>query len=258
MRRMLLLLAVCVLPAAAPALSDLGNFAFDQKLGNQVPLAIFFRDESGETVRLADFIHGMPAILVLGYFHCPNLCGIVRDDLFSALQRTGMVAGRDYTLVAFSIDPRETSEDAREARQQDVARYTAPGAVGAWHFLTGNLSAVEAIEHAVGFRSRFDPALKQFLHPAGIVFITPHGVISSYILGVGYNAGDVRLGVTRASSGSIAAKALPVLLLCFHFDATTGRYTLAIMKLVRLAGALTVLTIGTTLFLAFRRERRRP
>ena len=85
----------------------------------------------------------------------------------------------------------------------------------------------------------------------------PSGVVSSYLLGVGYQPGDVRLGVTRANLGSIAAAALPVLLLCFHYDPQTGRYTLAIMKLLRLAGLITVVTIAGTLFLAFRRDGRR-
>ena len=79
--------------------------------------------------------------------------------------------------------------------------------------------------------------------------------MSSYLLGVGYQPADVRLGVTRAESGSIAAAALPVLLLCYHYDPTTGRYTLAIMKLLRLAAGITVVTIAGTLFLAFRRDR---
>jgi protein SCO1 len=117
---------------------------------------------------------------------------------------------------------------------------------------------VRAISEAVGFRDRFDMRLKQFLHPAGIVFVTPGGVVSSYLLGVGYAPGDVRLGVTRASTGSIAARALPVLLLCFHFDPTTGRYTLAVLKLLELGAGLTVLVLGGTLLLAFRRERRQP
>jgi protein SCO1/2 len=57
--------------------------------------------------------------------------------------------------------------------------------------------------------------------------------------------------------GSVAAAALPVLLLCYHFDPATGRYTLAILKLLRLAGVTTALTVAGTLFLAFRRDRGR-
>ena len=126
-----------------------------------------------------------------------------------------------------------------------------------WHFLTGRADAVQAVADAIGFHDRFDPEFKQFVHPVGIVFATPAGIVSSYLLGVGYRPGDVRLGVTRARLGSVAAAALPVLLLCYHFDPATGRYTLAILKLLRLAGVITALTVAGTLFLAFRRDRGR-
>lgn len=241
---------------AAPA-SDLRDFAYQQKPGSQLPLHAEFRDETGRSVSLSSLLDGKPLVLALVYFHCPNLCGVVRADLFTALGKTGMTAGRDYTLVALSIDPSETSTDAQTTKADDLSHFGTPGALTGWHFLTGSADAVQSVADAVGFRDRFDPKLKQFLHPAGIVFVTPAGIVSSYLLGVGYKPGDVRLGVTRAKAGTIAAAALPVLLLCFHYDPQTGRYTLAIMKLLRLAGLITVVTVAGTLFLAFRRERRR-
>jgi protein SCO1/2 len=106
----------------------------------------------------------------------------------------------------------------------------------------------------VGFRSRFDAADKQFLHPAGIVFLTGKGTVSSYLLGLGYQPRDVGLGVTRAANG-VTARALPILLLCFHYDPTTGRYSLAILRVLQLGAAITVLVIAGTMTLALRRER---
>lgn len=165
------------------------------------------------------------------------------------------MAGRDYALVALSIDPSETRADAAAAKAEDMQRYPAPGAARSWHFLIGTFDAVQAVANAVGFHERFDPELKQFAHPVGIVFATPTGAVSSYLLGVGYQPADVRLGVTWAASGSIAAAALPVLLLCYDYNPATGRYTLAIMKLLRLAAAITVAAMAGVLFLAFRREK---
>jgi protein SCO1/2 len=193
---------------------------------------------------------------VLGYLHCPNLCGLVRDDVFHALSQSGLRPDQ-YSLIVLSIDPAETSQDAATAKREDLARYPLPGASTAWHYLTGPASSLHQIAEAVGFRYRYDPLLKQFLHPAGLVFLAPTGRISGYLLGVGYSPGDLALGVTRASSGGIERAATPILLLCFHFDPTTGRYTLAITKVLQLAGLLTVLTVGTLIVLAFRGERRR-
>ena len=242
------------LTSAAPP-PDLRGISYDQRLGNTLPLSATLRDEDGKPVQLADLIRGKPAIVDLGYFHCPALCGIVRADLLRALAQSNLVGDRDYTLLILSIDPAETPRDAAAAKREDLARFRAAGASEGWHFMTGAAATIKTIADAVGFRERFDPQLKQFLHPTGIVFITPTGVISNYLLGVGYRTNDVELALTRARQGSIQSAALPVLLLCFDYDASTGRYTLAIMKLLRLGGAITVLTLGITLWLAFRRDR---
>ena len=239
--------------ASAP---DFSGLSYQQRLGNQIPLQQTFRDEAGRNVHLSEFITaGKPLILVLVYFHCPNLCGVVRADLFDALHRSGMTAGRDYSLVALSIDASETSADADAAKRGDIHRFPAPGAPDHWHFLTGNVEAIKEVSDAIGFHDRYDMELKQFMHPVGIVFITPAGIVSSYLLGVGYQPADVRFGVTRAEWGNIAAAAEPVLLLCFHYDPTTGRYTLAIMKVLQLAAGITVMVIVGMLFLMFRRDR---
>ncbi len=235
---------------------DAADYAFVQKPGSLLPLAATLREADGRGVRLGDVMSGHPVILALGYYHCPNLCGVTRDDLLEALSHSGLRTPDDYTLIVVSIDPAETSQDAATALADDEKRYPTPGAGVGWHFLTGDARTVAAIADAVGFRSRFDEHLKQFLHPAGLVVATGEGVVSGYVLGVGYNPGDVRAAVTLASANGIAKAALPVLLLCFHYDAATGRYSLAVMNVLRLAAVVTVLVIGATVFLAWRRGRR--
>lgn len=258
MKRLLMLGLLVILTqgvARGATAPDPGLFAYRQQNGSRLPAGAIFHDADGDTVRLGDLSHDMPLILVLGYFHCPNLCGIIREDLFRALDETALHAGRDYALVLLSIDPAETVSDARVAEQQDVSAYGLSGADSSRHYLTGSANAVQAVADAVGFRDRLDQQTKQFVHPAGVVFVTAGGVVSSYLLGVGYTPTDIRAAVHRAGVGSIAAASSAVLLLCFHFDPTTGRYTLEIMKLLRLAAALTVATVAGTLFLLFRRER---
>lgn len=256
MTRHLMALLICLLlPIAAHAAPNLSDFAFHQHPGDQVPMDLPLRDAMGDAVRLRDEMAGRPAILVLGYLHCSNLCGLVRDDVFHALSQSGLRPDQ-YNLLVVSIDPAETSEDAAMAKRQDLARYPLPGADAAWHYLTGPATSLHQIADAVGFRYRYDPLQRQFLHPAGLVFLNAAGQISGYLLGVGYSPGDLELGVIRASYGGIE-QATPVLLLCFHFDPTTGRYTLAITKVLQLAGLLTVLVLGTLIGLAFRHERRR-
>ena len=231
--------------------SDLSVFAYDQRIGNQVPLATTFTDQDGRTVSLRQAIGQRPAILALGYFKCPNLCGLVRNDLMQALSR--LEPNQDDSLIVLSIDPAETSADAHAAFLADAVRFDGPNR----HYLTGSTTAIQAVTEAIGFHSRFDNETKQFLHPAGIVFLARTGIVSSYLLGVGYQPSDVGLGITRAANG-VTARALPILLLCFHYDPTTGRYTLAVMRVLQLGAAVTILAVGGTIFLALRRERRAP
>jgi protein SCO1/2 len=254
--RVIVLLLGVSLPLAARAAADLSAFGFDQRPSNQVPMDVPLRDAAGRAVRLGDEVGGRPAILVLGYLHCPNLCGLVRDDVFHALSQSGLRPDQ-YSLLVLSIDPAETSADAASAERQDLARYPISGADTALHYLTGPASSLRQIAAAVGFPYRYDPLLKQFLHPAGLVFLSAAGRVSGYLLGVGYSPGDLSLGVARAGKGGIERAAAPILLLCFHFDPTTGRYTLAITKVLQLGGLLTVLTLGALIGVALRRERSR-
>jgi protein SCO1/2 len=244
----LLLMLLCGQRAQAAA--DLSAFAYDQHPGAQVPLTTSFTDASGHEITLGQALAHRPTILALGYFHCPNLCGLVRDDLVNALSR--LEAHPDYRLVVLSIDPSETPRDANSAQQADAARYQP---IVDAHYLTGSAAAVRSITSAVGFRTRFDAAGKQFLHPAGLVFLTGTGTVSGYLLGLGSQPSDVGLGITRAANG-VTARALPILLLCFHYDPTTGRYSLAILRVLQLGAAITLMVVAGIVTLALRRERR--
>jgi protein SCO1 len=247
-----LLIMVLLIGHACAAASDPLAFAYDQRLGEQVPLSAVFSDERGRTLMLRQAVNQRPTILVFGYFRCPNLCGLVRDDLLHALSR--LDRAYDYSLIVLSIDPAETTADAGSARAADIARFDHPEQTENWRYLTGSAEAIQALTHAAGFRSRFSPRDRQFLHPAGIVFLTGTGTVSSYLLGLGYQPSDVGLGLARAANG-VTTRALPILLLCFHYDQTTGRYSLAIIRVVQLAGAITILVIGGVIVLALRRDR---
>ena len=253
LKRAATLLAL-LLAAAAPAPIDPEAFAWRTATGATLPLSTPLRDEAGHPFALSQAFGAKPVILDLGYFHCPSLCGVVRSDVFGALERSGLRPDQ-YTFLAVTIDPSETPQDAAAARAAD--RQQSPFLAQAdAHYLTGPPTSLAAIQQAVGFRARYDAAYKQFLHPAGIVVLTSGGVVSAYLLGVGYAPTDLRAAVIRASTGGIAQAAVPVLLLCFHYDAATGQYTLAIEKVLRLAGAITVLGIGALVFVLHRRSRR--
>jgi protein SCO1/2 len=255
MRTLFAALLICLLlPPGALGAQDYSDFGFHQHPGAHVPMGQPLQDEAGHMVTLQAISGGHPMILILGYFHCPNLCGIVRGDALQALSQSGLQPNQ-YTLVVLSIDPRETSQQATAAKQEDLSRFPMPGGDKAWHYLIGSPDVVRRLAQTIGFPYRYDSRLKQYLHPAGLTFLSPSGQVSGYLLGVGYSPGDLALDVASAGANRLTRLASSIVLLCCNFDPATGRYTLAIMKLLQLAGLLTVLTVGGTIALALRRER---
>lgn len=242
---------VCRMASAQPTI-DSTYLAYHEQPGTQVPMNLPFRDADDRIRTLAEIAHGRPLILVPAYYDCTSLCGLVRNSLFAAL--SSVARSGDYPLAILSIDPTETSASARMAQSHDQHAIDAMHGVHP-QYLTGSAPNIQAVTDAVGFRDRRDALSGQFLHPAGVVFLTAQGTVSGYLLGVGYTPKQVRSALERAQAGRLAAIGTPLLLLCFHFDATTGRYSLEVMKVLRLAGILAVLTLLGMMALLFHRER---
>ena len=249
-----LLLTGLALPcrAAQPTTEGL---AFTQHPGAAIPFDAPFTNSTGRTLPLRVWAAGKPSVLILGYFHCPSLCGVLRDAAFTALSGAGLTTPGDYTVLDMSIDPHETPADAATARADDLQRFPVPGAAEGWHFLIGRPRDVAAISGAVGFHSRWDDQLQQFLHPAGMMVLTPTGTVSAYLLGVGATAANLHAALLRARAAVIAPPAPPILLFCFHYDSTTGRYNLAVEKVLKLGGVLIMLVIAG-LFMVLQRRKR--
>jgi protein SCO1/2 len=238
---------------APPGLEGVG---IDQRLNEQVPLDLTFKDEQGNTVRLGDYFHGgRPVILNLVYYQCPMLCTEVLNGLTSALKVIRLEPGNQFEVVTLSIDPRETPQLAANKKEMYLKKLGNPNAGKGWHFLTGEQAPIAALANAVGWHYRYDPKLDQFAHAAGIVLITPEGRIAQYYYGVEYSARDMRLGIVEASQNKIGSLADEVLLYCYHYDPRTGRYGATIINIIRLAGLTTVLVLGGALVLLFRNEK---
>jgi protein SCO1/2 len=238
---------------APPGLEGVG---IDQRLNEQVPLNLTFKDEQGKTVRLSDYFHeGRPVILNLVYFQCPMLCTEVLNGLTSTLKVMKFVPGKEFEVLTISIDPRETPQLAANKKEMYLKKLGNPEAAKGWHFLTGEQSQIAALADAVGFRYHFDAKLDQFAHAAGIMLLTPAGKVAQYYFGVEYSAKDMRLGIVEASQNKIGSLADYVLLYCYHYDPRTGRYGATITNIVRLGGVTTVLVLGSFLVMLFRKEK---
>ncbi len=234
------------LPAA------LQDVRIEQKLDQQLPLDLVFRDEAGQQVKLGQYFGNKPVVLALAYYECPMLCTQVLNGMVTSFRVLPFQVGKEFDVVTVSFDPRETSALAA-AKKKVYINYLPEkmrsNAGNGWHFLTGDQANITKLTEAVGFQYRYDEATKQFAHASAIMVTTPQGKLSRYFYGIDYPARDLRLGLIESSANKIGSPVDQLLLYCYHYDPATGKYGAAIMKVMRIAGVLTMLGIVAMLLL---------
>jgi protein SCO1/2 len=232
--------------------SALQEVRIEQKLDQQLPLDLIFRDESGQQVRLGQFFGNKPVVLSLVYYDCPMLCTQILNAMVTSFRVLPFQVGKEFDVVTISFDPRETPALA-QAKKKVYVDYLPEkmraNASNGWHFLTGDQTNIEKITQAAGFHYRYDEATKQFAHASAIMVITPHGKLSRYYYGVDYPARDLRFGLIESSANKIGSPVDQLLLYCYHYDPATGKYGAIVMNVVRAAGVVTLLGIVAMLFL---------
>jgi protein SCO1/2 len=230
----------------------LKNVGIEQHLNDQIPPDLIFRDETGKSVRLADYFGKKPLILNLVYYQCPMLCGEVLSGVESALRVLKFDVGKEFEVLTVSFDPKETPQMATAKKAEFLKRYGRPGAAEGWHFLTGPESSIAALTKAAGFDYEYDPKTGQFAHATAIMVLTPEGKIAQYYYGVEFAPKDLRLGLVQASQNKIGSIVDEVLLYCYHYNPDTGKYSAIISRILKIAAGTTIFMLGTFLIVMFR------
>jgi protein SCO1 len=243
-------------PAPSYAGTIIKQAGIKPQFGKRLPLDATFVDADGETVRLGACFNGRPVILHLVYYECPMLCKLSSDGLLSTLSTLSLKPGEDFSIVTISFDPREGPELSAKARDLAVTRYGKDRVESGWQFLTGSQESIDAVTEAAGFRYVFDENTKQYAHASGIFVATPDGTISRYLGGINYTPRDVRFAIVDASEGKVGTVADLVMMLCYMYDPTLGKYGFAIISIIRVAGLLTVGALATAVITMIRRDRR--
>lgn len=228
-----------------------------QNLDALIPLDLVFTDEQGRKVPLRKFFGDKPVVLTPVYYECPMLCNMVLDGLVTSMRDLRFDAGKEFEIVTFSFDPSETPAQAMKKKNVFVKRYGRQGAAEGWHFLTGDEASVKALTDAIGFTAAFDDKTGQFAHAANILVLTPEGRIARYLFGIEYKPRDLRLAIVEAGQNKIGTLADQLLLLCYHYDPATGKYSAAAMNFVRAGGVATVAGLAGFMFVMLRREKLR-
>lgn len=238
--------------------SGVSDVGIDDCSGNELPLDATFRNARGQDVRLGQYFDGSrPVVLAFHYSACPMLCRLQLRGLVDAVGEMQWTAGAEYRVLAISIDPSETSEQAAAARQRHLSAYGRPGSENGWTFLTGSSEAIASATGAAGFRYRFLPEKREFSHAASIIVCTPDGVISRYLYGVRFDPETLRLSLAEAAEGELGSPLDQLLLFCFRYDSASGKYTPAAWNLMRLGAICTTAALGAFLIPAWLRRRRR-
>lgn len=240
--------------AAARVFTEVG---IEQKLDAQIPLDLKFTDERGEVVELGKYFHSKPVIISLVYYRCPMLCTQVLNGMVQTFKTLKFTAGQEFVVVTVSIDHRETHEMAAEKKDTYVTEYARPGVADGWHFLVGDSLAIQRLADAVGFKFVYDAPTKQFAHASGIMVATPLGKLARYLYGIEYGAKDLTFSLMEAAKEKIGSPVDKLLLLCYHYDPTTGTYGVVVANLLRIGGVLTLLIVGGYMLYNFRRDRKK-
>lgn len=239
-----------------PLPKELEGVGVTEHLGEKIPWDLPFVDSDGKTVTLKQYFDGhRPVILTLNYSNCPMLCSLQLNGLFDGLKQMPWAIGDKFEMITVSFDPLETPERAKMTKQKYLEIYRRAGAAEGWHFLTGKEANIKKLADAIGFRYRYSETKRQYFHMAVTFILTPDGRVSRYLYGVEYDPQTLRLSLLEAADGKIGSTTDRILLFCFHYDASSGRYGPAAFRLMQVGGGFTVLVVAGAIWMLRRREK---
>ena len=241
-----------------PPPKQLEGVDVQEHLGAQLPLGLRFRDEAGKDVTLGQYFDGhRPVLLTLNYASCPMLCSLVLSGAVKGLKGVEWGINKEFQVVTVSLDPEEPRELTLRTKERYLSQYGRPDAAKGWHFLTGSAANVEAYAAALGFSYRYDEKRKEYAHPAALALASPSGMIARYLYGIEFDPRTLRLGLVEASEGRIGTTIDKIVLYCFHYDSSEGRYAPVARRIMQIGGALAVALIAGLIVVLHRADVKR-
>ena len=228
----------------------LAHAGIEQRLGQMLPVAAIYTDETGRTGTVSSWFDGKPVVMAEVYYKCAMLCPQVLHGLATGLAQTTLKPGKDYDVLVFSIDPTDTPADAVAQKRQflsEAGMANDPAAMAAVHFLTGDIASINAMSGSTGFHYVMVPGpdgkMDQFAHSSVIMFATPEGRMSKYLSGIDYPVRDLRMALLDASQKKISNPVDLLILYCCSYSPVAGRYSVSVMRILGIAGMVSILAV---------------
>ena len=238
--------------------AGLKDAGVDEHLDQELPLDLNFLNDRNQVIKLGDvFYDDKPVIISLNYSNCPMLCVLQLNGLIDSLREIDLVAGRDFRIVSVSLQPGEKVEQLKKTKQRYVLSYGKTVEEDGWNFLSGTPAAVETLAKTLGIRYVYLPKKKEYSHPAVFCICMPEGKISRYHYGIEFPPRTLRLSLVEASQGKIGTAFDRFILLCYHYDASEGRYAATAVMIMKIGGGFTILAIGLLIWVSSRIGKRR-
>lgn len=236
---------------------ELKNVGIEEKIGEQIDLNMIVTNENGEKLPLSSFFKThKPVIISPVYFNCPGLCNFHLNGLTDTLKSVDWSPGNQFEVVAFSFDWKETSDVALKKKASYLKLYERANTDSGWHFVTADEASVKKFTDSVGFKYKWNDATQEWSHASAAIVISPEGKITRYLHGIQFEPRDVKLALNEAADGKVGSIVDSAMLFCFKYDSHQSKYGLQVFKLMKLAGAVTVIALALWLIPAMLRAKR--
>ncbi|TAL38738.1 MAG: SCO family protein [Spirochaetes bacterium] len=212
----------------APA--DRKDVGMDEKLGAKIPGEAVFLDENGRKLTLASYLDKPTLVLPL-YYTCPQTCGLMLGHLATALGDVPLVPGRDFRVLALSIDEQDDPASATRAKTNYFKLVRKEFPEGDWRFLTGDAANIRAFTDAIGFRFK-KTGTRDFIHPNVLIVLAHDGTVIRYLYGPTFLPFDIGMAITEAEKGTPSLSVRKLVSLCFQYEPENGTYKFSAIRIV--------------------------
>lgn len=236
---------------------ELKDVGIQEKIGDTLDLNLVVTNDNGEKVPLSHFFKTKkPVIFSPVYFNCSSLCNFHLNGLTDALKSLDWTPGKQFEIVALSIDAKENHTMASAKKANYLKEYGRPKSESGWHFVTADQQTINKITDSVGFKFKWNEKMGEWAHASAAIIISPEGKISRYLHGIQFQPRDLKLALNEASNGKVGNVVDSVMLFCFKYDSHQSKYGIQVFNVMKLAGAVTVAALALYLSLSMIRAKR--